>query len=86
MVDAGGKMIELDGEVSNGSKARVSFEIRPYSTGGMIGASLRLNAVQFLVLETKTTAGGNANPFEGQALTDALTDVDVSSNDNGGDF
>ena len=48
--------------------------------------SLRLNAVQFLVLETKTTAGGTGNPFEGQALTDALTDVDVTVDSNGGDF
>ena len=78
--NAGGEIFELDGEPSNGSKARVSFELRPYATGSVRGVSLRLSAVQWLVLETRQAAGGGGDDFAGESLTDSMGSM------NQGDF
>lgn len=72
MFNANGELFELEGEVANGSKGRVSFEVRPYATGGVVGCSLRLAAVQFLHLEVRRPKGADADDFSGLALSDDM--------------
>lgn len=81
--DAASRLMELEGEVANGSIARCAFEIRPYATGGVIGCSLYLRSVQFLQIDYKASGGAGAaeTDFAGDVLTDAL-----GSSGNGSDF
>jgi hypothetical protein len=64
MFDAVGQPMEPEAELANGSKIRVSFELRPYSTGGLTGVSLRLRAVQVVAAEYKTASV--VNDFAGE--------------------
>jgi hypothetical protein len=46
-----GQPMTPEAELGNGSKIRASFELRPYTTGGLTGVSLRLRAVQVVSVE-----------------------------------
>lgn len=64
--DHQGQPFEPEAELGNGSKIRCSFELRPYSTGGMTGVSLRLRAAQVISAEYRSQP--SAGDFAGEAV------------------
>lgn len=64
--DHQGEPFQPDAELANGSKIRCSFELRPYSTGGLTGVSLRLRATQ--VISAEYRAQNSAGDFAGEAV------------------